>query len=131
MSNESGRREVYVRPFPGPGGKWLISQEGGAQPLWARNGKQLFYRSGGGKGEVWVVDIRTDGGFSPSKPRLLFNTPGLGGAGAPIRGWDLSLDGQRFLMVKNEELKPTPVTELVLVMNWFEEFKRLSPTGKH
>ena len=44
--------------------------------------------------------------------------------------WDLSLDGQRFLMVKLEEAKPTPVTELVLVQNWFEELKRLAPTNK-
>jgi serine/threonine-protein kinase len=128
-SDESGRREVYVRPFPGPGGKWLISQEGGYDPLWGRNGKQLFYRSTDW-GQVWVVDVRTDGGFSASKPRLLFKAPGLGG-GTPIRTWDLSLDGQRFLMVKLEEAKPTPVTELVLVQNWFEELQRLAPSGKN
>jgi hypothetical protein len=127
-SNESGRFEVYVRPYPGPGGKWLISQEGGVEPLWARNGKQLFYRSTDG-GQVWVVDVRTEGGFSPSKPRILFKAPGLG-PGGPIRSWDLSLDGQRFLMVKMEETKPTPVTEMVLVQNWFEELKRLAPTGR-
>jgi serine/threonine-protein kinase len=127
-SDESGRWEVYVRPFPGPGGKWLISQEGGIEPLWARNGKQLFYRSTDG-GQVWVVDVRTDGGFSASKPRLLFKAPGLGPSG-PIRDWDLSLDDQRFLIMKLEEAKSTPVTELVLVQNWFEELKRLVPTGK-
>ena len=144
-SDESGRLEVYVRPFPGPGGKWLISQEGGQEPLWARNGKQLFYRWTGGQGahvweeghkwverEVWVVDVRTDGGFSVSKPRLLFKVPGLGlGSGIPNRSWDLSLDGQRFLMVKSEEKKPQPVTEMILVQNWFEELKRLVPTGKN
>jgi Tol biopolymer transport system component len=129
-SDESGRWEVYVRPFPGPGGKWLISQEGGMAPLWARDGKQLFYKSGPwGHEKVWVVDVRTDGGFSASKPRLLFNAPGLG-SGNPIRTWDLSLDGQRFLMVKIEEAKSTPVTEMVLVMNWFEELKRLAPTNR-
>jgi len=131
VSTESGRLEVYARPYPGPGGKLLISKEGGLEPLWARNGRQLFYRSriGDDADLVWVVDVRTDGGFSASKPRLLFKAPGLGG-GDPIRGWDLSLDGQRFLMVKDEEVKPTPVTEMVLVMNWLEELKRLGPTGK-
>jgi hypothetical protein len=129
VSDESGRYEVYVRPFPGPGGKWLISHEGGFEPLWARNGKQLFYRSGDSDEQVWVVDVRTEGGFSASKPRLLFKSPGLGSS-FPIRSWDLSLDGQQFLMVKIEERKPTPVTEMVLVMNWFEELKRLAPTGK-
>jgi serine/threonine-protein kinase len=128
MSDESGRQEVYVRPFPGPGGKWLISQEEGLQPLWARNGKQLFYRSPDW-GQVWVVDVHTDVEFSASKPRLLFKLPGLGG-GVPIRTWDLSLDGQRFLMVKMGEAKPTPVTELVLVQNWFEELKHLAPTKR-
>jgi len=128
VSDDSGREEVYVRPFPGPGGKWLISQEGGVQPLWARNGKQLFYRSRDW-GQVWVADVWTDGGFSASKPRLLFKASGMGG-GNPIRTWDLSLDGQRFLMVKLGEPKPTPVTELVLVQNWFEELKRLAPTNR-
>ena len=125
-SDESGRWEVYVRPFPGPGGKWLISQEGGLQPLWARNGKQLFYRSE--NGEIWVVDFRTDGGFSAGKPHLLFNVPMLG-YGEPIRTWDLSSDGQRFLMVKLDDVKPTPVTEMVLVMNWSQELQRLAPAA--
>ena len=75
------------------------------------------------------MDVRTEGVFTASKPRLLFKAPGLGGAD-PIRCWDLSLDGQRFLMVKSEGAKPTTVTELVLVQNWFEELKRLAPTGK-
>jgi Tol biopolymer transport system component len=127
-SNESGHGEVYVRPYPGPGGNWLISQDRGIEPLWARDGKQLFYRQWDHE-QVWVVDVRTDGGFSASKPRLLFKAPGLD-SGSPIRGWDLSLDGQRFLMVKLEEAKPTPVTEMVLVQNWFEELKRLAPAGK-
>ena len=129
VSDESGRWEIYVRPFPGPGGKWLISQEGGMEPLWARNGKQLFYRSTDPWGQVWLVDVRTNGGFSASKPRLLFKAPGLT-QGAPIRSWDLSLDGQRFLILKLEEAKSTPVTEMVLVQNWFEELKRLIPAGK-
>jgi hypothetical protein len=48
----------------------------------------------------------------------------------PIRSWDVSLDGQRFLMVTTEGAKPTPVTELVFVMNWFKDLQRLSPTAK-
>ncbi|MCJ7644935.1 MAG: protein kinase [Candidatus Aminicenantes bacterium] len=125
-SDESNRTEVYVRPFPGPGMKCLVSSEGGREPIWARNGKQLFYRWGD---KFWVVDVRTDGGFAPSKPRLLFEKPGYGRS-YPIRLPDLSLDGQRFLMVKEEQRKPTPVTEMILVQNWFEELKHLVPTGK-
>ena len=128
VSDESGRLEVYVRPFPGSGGKSLISQEGGTQPLWARNGRQLFYRSTDGA-QIWAVDVRADGGFSASKPRLLFKAAGWLN-GIPIRSWDLSQDSQRFLMVKDEEAKPTPVTEMILVMNWFQDLQRLAPTGK-
>ncbi len=122
-SDESGRSEVYVRQFPRSGGKWQVSGEGGKEPLWSRNGKQLFYHQGNKR---WVVDIQTGSGFSASKPRLLFETPGYAG-GEPIRGWDISVDGQKFLMVKLEERKPRPVTELILVQNWFEELKRLVP----
>ena len=125
-SDESERSEVYVRAFPGPGMKQQVSSEGGYEPLWARNGKQLFYRR---QDKIWVVDVRTDGGFAMSKPRLLFEKPGYG-SGSPIRAYDLSLDSERFLMVKTENRKPTPVTEMVLVQNWFEELKRIVPTEK-
>ena len=131
-SDESKRREVYVRAFPGPGMKQQVSSEGGEQPLWARNGKQLFYRwrdPWRDQGQVWAVDVRTDGGFAASEPRWLFEKPEYTQSGA-TRSYDLSLDGRRFLMVKWEQRKPTPVTEMVLVQNWFEELKRLVPTGK-
>ena len=125
-STDSGRWEVYVRPFPRSGGKWQISSDGGWEPLWARSGRKLFYRWGN---QVWVVDVRTDTGFTPGKPRLLFEKPGYAHA-HPHSGWDISLDGRRFLMVKEEEMKPQPVTEMILVQNWFEELKRICPTGK-
>ncbi len=128
-SNETGRLEVYVRPFPGPGGKWLISQEGGSEPLWARNGKQLYYRSLDWK-EVWAVDVQTGAGFSASKPRLLLKLTERMGVAVPMRAWDVSPDGQRFLMVKPEDVKPTSVTELVLIVNWAQDLKRLVPAGK-
>jgi Tol biopolymer transport system component len=126
VSDGSGRWEVYVQPFPGPGGKWQISNEGGRDPLWSRNGKQLFYRWGD---QVWVVDVQIGSDFSTSKPRLLFEQPGYARSSL-VRTWDISPDGQRFLMVKQGEREPKPVTEMILVQNWFEELKRLVPTGK-
>lgn len=125
-SDESNRQEVYVRPFPGPGIKQQVSIEGGSEPLWARNGRQLFFRR---EDQVWAVDVRTDVGLTTGKPRLLFEKPGCVRT-YPVRAWDLSLDSQRFLMVKFENRRPTPVTEMVLVQNWLEELKRLVPTGK-
>jgi serine/threonine-protein kinase len=121
--------QVYVRSFAGPGGNWLISPDGGFEPLWARDGKQLYYRSKDGK-QVWVADVRTDGIFLAGKPRLLFDTPGFDG-GVPIRSWDISPDGRRFAMVKLGTRQPQPVTELILVQNWFEELRRLCPTEKN
>ncbi|RPI27896.1 MAG: hypothetical protein EHM61_06915 [Acidobacteria bacterium] len=128
-SNESGRREVYVKSFSGSGEKYQVSHEGGQEPLWSRNGKQLYYRRLSDAGaydltQVWVVDVQVEPAFSMSKARLLFEQSGSG-LSDPIRGWDISLDGTRFLMVKVGETKPQPVTEMILVQNWFEELKRL------
>jgi hypothetical protein len=71
--------------------------------------------------------VAAGSGFSASKPRLLFEQSGYG-VNQPIREWDISPDGKRFLMVKLEERKPQPVTEMILIQNWFEELKRLVPT---
>ena len=128
-SDESGSSEVYVQPFPGGGSKYQISDKGGDQPLWTRNGKQLFYRWGTPTNQVWSVDVQTGSSFSASKPRLVFEQPGYLSS-TPIRGWDISADGERFLMVKPEERKPQPLTEMVLVQNWLEELRRLAPANK-
>jgi hypothetical protein len=72
--------------------------------------------------------VLTKGGLATSKPRLLFEQPGYG-SGSPVRGYDLSLDGQRFLMVKGGQRSQTPVTEMIIVQNWFGELKRLVPAG--
>jgi len=140
QSTESGRYEVYVQTFPVVGNKKQISNNGGTEPLWSHDGKQLFYRRGPdwvgaeARNEVWVVDVQTGSDLSPSKPRLLFRQPegqlGYGGSD-PIRAWDRSPDGKRFLMVQLEERKPQPLTEMVLVQNWFEEVRRLVPPGRN
>jgi hypothetical protein len=113
------------------GGRWQISKESGIDPIWSKDGRQLFYRRWGNSTEdqMWVTDVRTEGGFSAGVPRLLFEMRGFL-EGAPIRIWDLLPDGQGFLMVRRGEMRPEPVTEMILVQNWFEELKRLCPTGK-
>jgi len=127
-SDQEGRYEVYVAPSSGATGAIKISNNGGTEPGWARSGKQLFYRSQEGT-QMWIVDVQTGGEFSAGKPRLLFQRTGLGGSGS-TRCWDISPDDQRFLMVKREERPLKPVTEIVIVQNWFEELKRLVPSGK-
>jgi eukaryotic-like serine/threonine-protein kinase len=126
-SNESGRYEVYVQPYPGPGGKWQISTEGGTETVWNPSGRELFYRSGD---KMMAVDIATQPGFAAGKPRTLFEgryEPGP----LQIDNYDVSPDGQRFLMLKpSEQTSSSPLTQIVVVHNWFEELKRRVPTGK-
>jgi serine/threonine-protein kinase len=115
-SDEMGRWEIYVTPFPGPGASVRVSTEGGRAPVWARSGRELFYRSGD---KMMAVAVETEPEFSAGRPRLLFE-------GRYLAGFDISPDGQRFLMIREPEAEP--VTELNVVFNWFEELKRLAPT---
>ena len=126
-SNESGRFEIYVRPFPNvERGKWKISTDGGISPVWGPNGRELFYRDLD-DGVMMLVGVETEPTFTHATPEILFT-------GNYFRAWgrnyDISPDGQRFLMLK--EVGQTSETEirLVLVQNWFEELKRLVPTGR-
>jgi len=98
LSNESGRAEIYVQPYPGPGGKWQISTDGGTEPLWNRNGRELFYRSGN---KMLAVQVTTQPSFSAGKPTVLFEKE-YAASEFPATGidYDVSSDGQRFLMVK-------------------------------
>jgi len=125
-SSETGSQEIYVRSMKGTG-KWQISGEGGHEPRWAKDGKRIYFRSG--ERQMWAADIiRTQPDFAVAKARLLFehHYSGQGGIGAS----DLSLDGRRFLMIKEQELQPELVHEIVLIQNWFEELKRLAPVRK-
>jgi dipeptidyl aminopeptidase/acylaminoacyl peptidase len=126
ISNESGRYEVYVQPYPGPGGKRQISTDAGAEPVWNRNGRELFYRSGD---KMMVVDIATQPSFAAGKPRKLFEGPYLPTA-ATIQNYDVSPDGQRFLMVKPSAATESAPTQINVVLNWFEELKQKVPAGK-
>ncbi len=122
-SNESGRREIIVQPYPGPGGKWQISTDGGQEPLWNPKGGELFYRNGN---RIMAVQVDVKSGFSASKPRMLFEGPYLPGGGFPF--YDVSPDGQRFLMLKPLESQTSGPTQIHVVLNWFEELKRLVPS---
>jgi len=123
VSNEFGRYEIYVRSFSNGQMKWQISDGGGVEPVWARNGQELFYRSGD---RSLAVNITTHPAFSAGKPRVLFNGQfSKGSTAVGAAGYDVSLDGQRFLMVK--PVGQAEATQINVVQNWFEELKRLVP----
>ena len=123
-SDESGRSEIYVQPYPGPGGKWQISTEGGTEPVWNPNGRELFYRSGD---KMMAVDIVNQPGFAAGRPRKLFEGRYVANPVNP--NYDVSRDGQRFLMTKESE-QGSSATQINVVLNWFEELKRRVPTEK-
>jgi serine/threonine-protein kinase len=127
--DRTDRMEVYVKSYPSLDNAYRrVSIDGGIEPVWSRDSKQLFYRWPEElPTQMWFVDIPADG-RPPSKPVLLFDKPGCYFC-EPIRGYDLSLDSQRFLMAKYEQRKPTPVTEMILVQN-VKELKNASSAGK-
>jgi dipeptidyl aminopeptidase/acylaminoacyl peptidase len=92
-SDDSGRSEVYVMPFPGPGGRSQVSAEGGFAPTWSRDGRELFYRN---TNAVWAVSVETRPGFRATPPRKLFDFEQPGPS-----GYDVAPDGQSFFMVRS------------------------------
>jgi serine/threonine-protein kinase len=126
-SNESGRYEVYVRPFPDSGsGRWQISTDGGTEPLWARNGRELFYRN---EDKMVVVAIATEPVFKVGTRKVLFKVLfEKSRMSLPVHAqYDIHPDGERFVMIKREEVSSP---QLIVVLNWFEELKHRVPGGK-
>lgn len=129
-SNESGSNEIYVRPFPAiDGGRWQVSTGGGTRPVWARSGRELFYLVGADAVRMMALPVQSGATFSAGSPQKLFEgryfaTPDRSG-----RTYDVSPDGQRFLMIKNAAVDVTTslVPSFVFVLNWFDELKRLVP----
>jgi eukaryotic-like serine/threonine-protein kinase len=130
-TDESGQDEVYVRPFPQvTRGRWQISIGGGSRPAWSRSGRELFYIDG--SNALTTVPVQMSGStFSAGKPVKIFDTKYA--APNPGRHYDVSSDGQRFLMIKSvSEGDPnaTPAS-MVVVLDWFEELKqRVSTNNK-
>jgi serine/threonine-protein kinase len=122
-SDETGRDEVYVVSFPGPGGKWQISREGGAQPMWAPAGDELFYKSGD---RMMAVTVRTEPTFEAGAPRVLFESPLPERVPGDPSRYGVSADAQRFLITApapGDEGEP----EIHVILNWHQELERLTP----
>jgi serine/threonine-protein kinase len=133
-SNESGRTEVYVRPFPASGGKWQVSDGGGAYPAWSGSGRELFYRTDTG---IMVASIETSGDtFRAGKPRVLFEGAFRGGiagvnmAGNSFADFDVTADGQRFVMFPATEGGRIEHPHVTLVTHWFDALRTTFAAGK-
>ena len=126
-SNETGQSEVYVQRFPGLGDRQIISTDGGRQPLWSPDGRELFYRAP--TGMIRVPVLATEPTFRAGDAEVLFESQYF--VARSSRTYDIHPDGQRFLMVKDAELTDdsgaSVQPQIVLIQNWHEELERLVP----
>lgn len=113
-SNASGSYQIHVRPFPGPGVDVKVSTRGGMNPIWSRDGGELFYQLGA---EIWVVTVEQGGTFRYRAPRMLFKADFPRGSTSYLASGPVA---DRFLAVRREP----PDLQLVYVPNWLEELKQ-------
>jgi serine/threonine-protein kinase len=121
-SNESGRSEIFVRPFPNTaGGRWQISTAGGSAARWAHSGRELFYEAP--SGDMMVVPVTRAPTFAPGAPARLFPLSGLLASNV-VPLYDLTPDDKKFLMVRSAAINQAPgAGQLVVVDNWFAELR--------
>jgi serine/threonine protein kinase/Tol biopolymer transport system component len=115
VSDESGREEIYVRPYRGATSPFVVSRDGGTYPLWSRDGREIFYRQGDA---LMAVSVQANP-FHTDKPQQLFTGP-YTGAGRES-SFAVSPDGKHFVMVKSDEA--STLTQLTVVQNWFPALK--------
>jgi serine/threonine-protein kinase len=130
-SNSSGRFEIYVRPFPDvEAQQWLVSAAGGTRPLWAPNGKELFYIRP--DGAVMTVPVHASAKiWSASSPSKIVEASYLTVSGISGRTYDVSPDGKGFLMLKRANLADAAPPAIIVVQHWFQELNRLAPPTPH
>jgi len=125
-SDESGERELYLQPYPGPGPKTPVSIGGGRELLWSPDGSEIFYRAGS---NMMVVDVQSVPTLSVSEPRVLFQSNHLASIGGRAREYHVAPDG-RFLMIRSgaaQGVESADYDHLIVVENWLDELQRLVP----
>ena len=133
-ATESGSSRVYVQPYPGPGARLQVSGEGGRNPAWNRNGRELFYMMQDQKqgNRMMSAPVRLNPALSVGQPQQLFKfNPGDGfWLCGPTRCYDVAPDGQRFYGVQATQMTAAPpVTHINLVLNWLDELRERVPSG--
>jgi Tol biopolymer transport system component len=126
-ANRTGRDEVYVQPYPGPGAAVQVSRAGGMMPIWRRDGKELFYwlpaSADGGKRTVMGAAITSKPSFQAAEPKVVLEGPYY--MSSPGRSYDVAPDGQRFVIVRNDErVNQPPLTDMLVVHGWIDELKQ-------
>ena len=116
-ANESGRNEVYVRPYPGPGGRWQVSLDGGTEPIWSPRGGEIFYRNGDA---MMTAAVRTQPGFEVTGRTKLF-TGQYGTAAFRDHNYSVTPDGSTFAMLQG--IVGGPEQALVVTLNWFDKLR--------
>jgi len=129
-SNESGKPQVYVQAFPGPGAKIQISSDGGTDPVWKRTGGELYYRNGD---SMMAVAVSTAPTFKASRPQELWKrhyshgmSSSCGPPGATSSNYDVTADGKRFLMIKDDDQDRATSRQIVVVLGWADELRRMT-----
>jgi Tol biopolymer transport system component len=122
-SNESGRREIYIRPFPNTNaGKWQVSTNGGIAPLWSRNSRELFYLSG--SRDLTAVSIGAGPTIGERKPLFRVRDDMYGSDFDFYTPWDITPDGRSFIMARRTRVQAGQEAPLILVENWLEELRQ-------
>jgi Tol biopolymer transport system component len=129
QSDESGKNEVYVRPFPGPGGKWQISTGGGQLPIWSRNGRELFFETL--DNHIMVVDYAAGSDSFTLGKRRVWSEKQIGGVtGGGIQNYDLAPDGKRFVVFLPEApAAQSGSLHVTFLLNFFDELRRRLPAS--
>ena len=136
ITAESGMPEMYVRSFPGPGGRWLVSSDGSGGAVgafsvfWSLNGRELFYTDSAGE-IIAVSYTANEGTFSASQPRLWSLRRVESASGYPTQDIDLAPDGKRFAVIlpTDQEVESKTQTHVVFLLNFFDELRRRVPSG--
>lgn len=128
--NSSGRLEVYVQPYPGPGPRMQVSTDGGFAPAWNPRGHELFFLGGGDAG-MMAVDVNEDSSAALrlSRPRLLFSRGDIAMGCYPTRCYDVMPDGQRFIGLRRTPVPVAAATHIHLVQNWVQDLAAKVPSG--
>jgi serine/threonine-protein kinase len=124
VSDETGRREVYVQRFPSLEGRWQVSTGGGDEPMFSPDGREIFYRSGD---RMMVASFASEPQVSFSRPRVLFEGRyDVDPFANDARNYDIMPDGEHFVMIRRDD----EASEIRVVLNWIEELKRLAPVER-